>query len=160
MAPVLRREPQQQAHLTQAAAFVARLQVGCTFISKKKQRKTKHLVVLPCFAFSSIPFRIAVGKIVVQTKIFLPPPTIEIGILLVEGALGKKNLASGFNIWCKNIASDSQSSAVLLISNYGSKCTANREIPLLTDPGESHMCSFATTQKCFFPLKSLLVLPI
>lgn len=28
-----------------------------------------------------------------QTKIFLPPPTIEIGILLIEGALGKKNLA-------------------------------------------------------------------
>lgn len=75
MAPVLRREPQQQARLTQAAAFVARLQVGCTFISKKKKGKTKYLVVLPCFAFSSIPFRIAVGKITVQTKIFFSPPS-------------------------------------------------------------------------------------
>lgn len=76
MAPVLRREPQQQAHLTQAAAFVARLQVGCTFISKrkKKKRKAKHLVVLPCFAFSSIPFRISVGKNHSADKDFPPTP--------------------------------------------------------------------------------------
>lgn len=67
--------------------------------------------------------------------------------LLVEADLGKENLASGFvNIWPKYIAS----SAVLPLSNSGSRCSANRGIPLLN---KSDTRCFAIMQKCFFPLE-------
>lgn len=88
-----------------------------------------------------------------SAKIFLP---CDLGrYLLVEAALGKENLARDFvNIWCKYVASySSQSSAVLLLSNCRCKRSANRGIPLLNDPQNSDMCSFAITQKRFLSLK-------
>lgn len=138
-------------HFTQTAAFVARLQTGRTFISKKKVSRS---VAMICLLQRSICFYDCSRKNHSADKYFFFPCDLN-RYILVEATLGKENLVSGFvNIWFKYVASDfSQSSAVLLLSNCGSKHSANRGIPLLNDPGKSGMCSFAITQKCFLPLK-------
>lgn len=140
-------------HLTQTAAFVARLQAGRTFISKKKKKKVSCSVAMICLLQCSICFYDFSRKNHSADKAGFPCDLDR--YLLTEAALGKENLASGFvNIWCKYIASYfSQSSAVLLLSNCGSKHSANRGIPLLNDPSKSDVCSFIITQKCFLPLK-------
>jgi len=93
-----------------------------------------------------------------SAKIFLPRELNR--YLLVEAALGKENLASGFvNIWSKYVASYSQSSAVLLLSNCGSKHSAVRGIPSLNDPGKSDMW-FCHRAKMLSSPKNQLVLLI
>lgn len=110
-------------------------------------KQKKCLVALPRFAYSSIQFgfMIAIGKITVQRLFFC-----DLSIyLLVEADLGEENLASGFvNIWRKCIAS----SAVLPLSDCGSRCSAKRGIPLLN---KSDTCCFCKSAFFFSPWKSV-----
>ena len=123
------------------------------YIYKQKKKKVSCSVAMICLLQRSICFYDCSRKNHSAGKAFFPCDLNR--YLLVEAALGKENFASGFvNMWCKYIASYfSQSSAVLLLSNCGSKHSANSGIPLLNDPDKSDMCSFAITQRCFLPLK-------